>query len=555
MGRPLVFPFYLILCALLSPSPAFAGPISVPSIPINFTASYLQFIDNSGAFLASENGSFQARITNSKPESRSFYFVVVHVASHTIVWSANRNRHISQSSQLCLTAQGLTLYNDSTHPIWSTPPNPTPVSSMHLLESGNLLLLDFPTDLLVSDQTLPAGKSLVVSSDDDGELSQGSYRLVVADDDAVLQWNGMVYWKLSMDENAFRGHDSPRRFPHLQRYRGLLSVVSFDPIDTSSNQVMEGRPPVIAIAVVVLVCLRRRLSKKVARSKQDDEEMDLVSIPGLPVRIDYAELADATENFKNQIGSGGFGTVYKGTLLDGSEVGVKKITCLGSQGRREFLTEIAVIGKIHHVNLVRLRGSALCAHGPQKLLVYESGARLRWGAARGLAYMHSGCEHKIIHCDVKPENILLHHKSQVKISDFGLSKLLTPEQSSLFTALRGTRGYLAPGWLTSSAITDKSDVYSYGMVLLEIIRGNKNLTTRSNSSAAALSPCPSTWDSAGQQRVYFPPRRAGDARRGEVPGAGGPKVGRPSQKPRGREDGPYSTMLRKRGPQLEAHHD
>ncbi|KAG6394759.1 hypothetical protein SASPL_145349 [Salvia splendens] len=721
MGRPPVFPFYLfILCTLFSPSPALAGPISVPSIPINFTASYLQFIDNSGAFLASENSSFQARITNSKPESRSLYFVIIHVASHTIVWSANRNRHISQSSQLRLTAQGLTLYNDSTHPIWSTPPNPTPVSSMHLLESGNLLLLDStnnilwqsfdsPTDLLVSGQTLPAGKSLVASSGDDGELSQGSYRLVVGDDDAVLQWNGMVYWKLSMDENTFRdtslpvdflmfnatglflmggngqkivmkriikGNSQGLAFAKLD-YKGLLSVVSFDSIDRSSNQVMDGpsdrcqipmickkldvcssggscrcapgfhndprmnngdciptdtslvfpdscnnhtdfkylslrneldyfsndfTDPVIrgvnislcqslcskncsclgvffsqrfgscymitdylgsmksgsgdrvgyvkmvavgvpnsdvkdkpgfptivavllpssvvlAIAVVVLVCLRRRFS----RSKQDDEEMDLVSIPGLPVRIDYAELAEATENFKNQIGSGGFGTVYKGTLLDGSEVAVKKITCLGSQGKREFLTEIAVIGKIHHVNLVRLRG--FCAHGPQKLLVYEYMMRgsldrtlfqgdtvLDWkerceialGAARGLAYLHSGCEHKIIHCDVKPENILLHHKSQVKISDFGLSKLLTPEQSGLFTTLRGTRGYLAPEWLTSSAITDKSDVYSYGMVLLEIIRGSKNSTTRSNSSAAALSPCPSTWDSAGQQRVYFP---------------------------------------------------
>jgi serine/threonine protein kinase len=96
------------------------------------------------------------------------------------------------------------------------------------------------------------------------------------------------------------------------------------------------------------------------------------------------------------------------------------------------------------------------------------------GTARGLAYLHSECEHRIIHCDVKPENILLHDNLQVKISDFGISKLLSPEQSALFTTLRGTRGYLAPEWLTSSPISDKADVYSYGMVLLEIVRGRKN---------------------------------------------------------------------------------
>ncbi|XP_057769095.1 G-type lectin S-receptor-like serine/threonine-protein kinase At5g35370 [Salvia miltiorrhiza] len=742
MGRPLLLPFCFIL---LSADLILAGPISIPSIQINFTASYLQFIDNSGAFLASQKGSFEARITNSKPESKSFYFVVIHVASHTIVWSANRNRPISLSSQLRLTEKGLTLYNDTGLPIWSTPPNPRPVSSLHLLESGNLILLDsvnstvwqsfdFPTDLLVVGQPLRVGKSLVAPlGGDDGELSEGGYRLVVGDDDAVLQWNGMVYWKLSMDGKAFRdanfaveflivnttglflmGGENGRRvvmkrifdtaaanssdfgFAKLD-FRGLLSVVSFNSVDRTSKELLE-RPndkcqipmicrkldvcsnggscwcapgfhndpkinngdcvptdtslvlpdscnntwssasdytnikyfslrsdldyfsndftdPVIrdvnvsfcqnlcskncsclgvfftetsgscymirnylgsmksgsgnragyvkmvavgvrtsdvdnnkdafptiatvllpssvvlAIAVVALVCLRRRqrrrFSKKIARSKLDydgDEEVDFVSIPGLPVRIDYEELAEATQDFKNQIGSGGFGTVYKGTLRDGSEVAVKKITCLGSQGKREFLTEIAVIGKIHHVNLVRLKG--FCAHGAQKLLVYEYMKRgsldrslfqgepvLEWkerceiavGAARGLAYLHSGCEHKIIHCDVKPENILLHHESQVKISDFGLSKLLTPEeQSGLFTTLRGTRGYLAPEWLTSSAISDKSDVYSYGMVLLEIIRGGKNSSPQTwsdNSGSATLSP---TGDSVGQRRVYFP---------------------------------------------------
>ncbi|XVF36871.1 hypothetical protein REPUB_Repub19eG0096000 [Reevesia pubescens] len=229
-------------------------------------------------------------------------------------------------------------------------------------------------------------------------------------------------------------------------------------------------------------------------------DQDAFYIPGLPQKFDYEELDVATDNFKTHIGSGGFGAVYKGTLPDETVVAVKKITNLGIQGKKEFCTEIAVIGNIHHVNLVKLRG--FCAQGRQRFLVYEymnrgsldrslfgSGPVLEWqerfdialGTAHGLTYLHSGCEHKIIHCDVKPENILLHDHFQAKISDFGLSKLLSPEQSSLFTTMRGTRGYLAPEWLTNSAISEKTDVYSFGMVLLELVSGRKNCSMKSQS--------------------------------------------------------------------------
>jgi hypothetical protein len=227
----------------------------------------------------------------------------------------------------------------------------------------------------------------------------------------------------------------------------------------------------------------------------DDED---VIIPGLPTRFTYGELDAATDGFKWQIGSGGFGSVFRGELPDRSTVAVKRMNGLGAgQGRREFLTEIAVIGNVHHVNLVKLRG--FCAEGARQLLVYEfmnrgsldqtlfrrSGAgagALEWaarlhvcvGAARGLAYLHGGCDRKILHCDVKPENILLDDRGGVKIADFGLAKLMSPEQSGLFTTMRGTRGYLAPEWLMNAPITDKADVYSFGMVLLEIVRGGKN---------------------------------------------------------------------------------
>ncbi|KAA8546376.1 hypothetical protein F0562_002885 [Nyssa sinensis] len=254
-------------------------------------------------------------------------------------------------------------------------------------------------------------------------------------------------------------------------------------------------------------------------------DLDAFSIPGLPIRFDHEELEAATDNFKIQIGSGGFGAVYKGTLPDKTLVAVKKITNLGVQGKKDFCTEIATVGNIHHVNLVKLRG--FCAQGRQRMLVFEymnrgsldrtlfgNGPVLEWqerldialGTARGLAYLHSGCGQKIIHCDVKPENILLHDHFQAKISDFGLSKLLSPEQSSLFTTMRGTRGYLAPEWLTSSAISDKTDVYSFGMVLLEIVSGRKNcsLRTQSHSIDDDSSGGGHSSSSSGLGLVYFP---------------------------------------------------
>ncbi|CAN6339200.1 unnamed protein product [Urochloa humidicola] len=254
----------------------------------------------------------------------------------------------------------------------------------------------------------------------------------------------------------------------------------------------------------------------------DDANSDEVLIPGLPTRFTYAELDAATDGFRWQIGCGGFGSVFRGELADRSTVAVKRMNA--QQGRRrEFLTEIAVIGNVHHVNLVKLRG--FCAEGArQQLLVYEYmnrgsldhtlfrhaadppewAARLRVcvGAARGLAYLHGGCDRKILHCDVKPENILLDDRGGVKIADFGLAKLMSPEQSGLFTTMRGTRGYLAPEWLMNAPITDKADVYSFGMVLLEIVRGRKNSKLEDRSSENATSAASSS--SSGSTGGYFP---------------------------------------------------
>uniref|UniRef100_A0A2N9GXL2 Receptor-like serine/threonine-protein kinase n=1 Tax=Fagus sylvatica TaxID=28930 RepID=A0A2N9GXL2_FAGSY len=235
---------------------------------------------------------------------------------------------------------------------------------------------------------------------------------------------------------------------------------------------------IVFVIFAILLLRKNRLSK--IKTVKASAELEMISIPGLPRRFAYEELVAATENFKTHIGSGGFGTVYKGTLTDQTDVAVKKITNFGVQGNREFCTEM--FNNWEH---------------PPCQFEWQERVEIALGIARGLAYLHSGCEQRIIHCDVKPENILLHDNLQVKISDFGISKLLSREQSTFFTALRGTRGYLAPEWLTGTPISDKADVYSYGMVLLEIVTGRKNCSLQTHGL--------SSYSSSSEPRlIYFP---------------------------------------------------
>ncbi|XP_019051762.1 PREDICTED: G-type lectin S-receptor-like serine/threonine-protein kinase LECRK1 [Nelumbo nucifera] len=204
----------------------------------------------------------------------------------------------------------------------------------------------------------------------------------------------------------------------------------------------------------------------------------------------FAEIQKITQGFKEEVGKGGFGTVFKGTLPDGDNqkmVAVKRLHNM-LDGEKEFRTEMRVIAKTHHRNLVRLVG--YCYDGSNMLLVYEymsNGSlanllfteerQLHWhdrvgialSIARGLRYLHDECESQIIHCDIKPENKLMDELDCPKIADFGVSKLLKPDQIHTFTGLRGTTGYLAPEWLGNNPITVKADVFSFGVVLLELV--------------------------------------------------------------------------------------
>ncbi|KAL6328978.1 hypothetical protein AAG906_007268 [Vitis piasezkii] len=216
--------------------------------------------------------------------------------------------------------------------------------------------------------------------------------------------------------------------------------------------------------VFIVIIIGRYLMLKGKDVKEDGEDKDLLQVPGMPTRFSHEILVVATENFSRELGKGGFGSVFEGILTDGTKVAVKCINGL-SQTKDYFLAEVETIGRIHHLNLVRLVG--YCANKSNRCLVYEYMRKIILDIAKGLSYLHEECRQKIIHLDIKPQNILLDESFSAKVSDFGLSKLMDRDQSQVVTTLRGTPGYMAPEWLIS-AITEKVDVYSFGIVTLEI---------------------------------------------------------------------------------------
>ncbi|EEF36480.1 serine-threonine protein kinase, plant-type, putative [Ricinus communis] len=224
------------------------------------------------------------------------------------------------------------------------------------------------------------------------------------------------------------------------------------------------------------------------------EEDYLDQVPGMPTRFSFEDLKAITENFRKVLGEGGFGTAFEGTTADGTKIAVKRLNGL-DQVKKSFLAEVESIGSLHHMNLVRLLG--FCAEKSHRLLVYEfmsNGSLDKWifhqsrefvldwkqrkkiilDIAKGLTYLHEECSQKVIHLDIKPQNILLDNQFNAKICDFGLSKLIHRDQSKVVTTMRGTPGYLAPEWL-SSVITEKVDIYSFGIVVLEMLCGRRNI--------------------------------------------------------------------------------
>ncbi|CAM0902803.1 unnamed protein product [Alopecurus aequalis] len=253
---------------------------------------------------------------------------------------------------------------------------------------------------------------------------------------------------------------------------------------------------VVSLAVFALVALAGVFVWRQKRRKLLLELEELYTIVGRPNVFSYSELRSATDNFdsSNLLGEGGYGSVYKGKLSDGRVVAVKQLSESSSQGKVQFATEIETISRVQHRNLVKLYGCCLESKTP--LLVYEclengsldhalfgkGGLSLDWstrfeiciGIARGIAYLHEESSVRIVHRDIKASNVLLDADLNPKISDFGLAKLYDDKKTHVSTKVAGTFGYLAPEYAMRGHMTEKVDVFAFGVVALETVAGESN---------------------------------------------------------------------------------
>ncbi|KAI9127776.1 hypothetical protein K1719_000769 [Acacia pycnantha] len=261
-------------------------------------------------------------------------------------------------------------------------------------------------------------------------------------------------------------------------------------------------PSIIVLVAIVVLChnMVPKISKKKSQRSVDLSEnfgVDIITTMD-SLQIDMAIIKVATNNFseRSKIGKGGFGGVYKGVLRNGQEIAVKRLSRTSSQGVEEFKNEVLLIAKLQHRNLVRLLG--FCLEDDEKILIYEYVANkslnhflfdplkqreLNWperfkiirGIARGILYLHEDSRLKIIHRDLKPSNVLLDSNMNPKISDFGMARLITLDQiEGSTTRIVGTYGYISPEYAMHGYFSIKSDVFSFGVMMLEIISGRKN---------------------------------------------------------------------------------
>ncbi|QCE08412.1 putative receptor-like protein kinase At4g00960 [Vigna unguiculata] len=262
--------------------------------------------------------------------------------------------------------------------------------------------------------------------------------------------------------------------------------------------------PVVVIVFAVLIFIYIRLTARKPRKKfetqkeePDDDDGDDGIDASEPLQIRFSIIRDATNDFSdsNKLGQGGFGAVYRGTLPNGQEIAVKRLSANSRQGDAEFKNEVLLVAKLQHRNLVRLLGFSM--EGREKLLVYEfvpnksldyfifdetKRAQLDWdtrfkiiaGTARGILYLHQDSRLRIIHRDLKAGNILLDEEMNPKIADFGLARLFVVDQTHEDTQrVVGTYGYMAPEYALHGQFSEKSDVFSFGILILEIVSGQK----------------------------------------------------------------------------------
>ncbi|XP_041023700.1 probable LRR receptor-like serine/threonine-protein kinase At1g07650 isoform X2 [Juglans microcarpa x Juglans regia] len=303
--------------------------------------------------------------------------------------------------------------------------------------------------------------------------------------------------------------DVPRR----GTYGPLISAITIDsdfhPPDDRKRKIFLALGTVLLVSTLVFTILGI-LRWKGYLGGRTSREHDLQGLDLQTGFFTFRQIKAATNNFDaaNKLGEGGFGAVYRGTLLDGTTIAVKQLSSKSKQGNREFVNEIGMISGLQHPNVVRLYGC--CIERNQLLLVYEymennslahplfgpeeGPVKLDWhtrqkicvGIARGLAFLHEESPLKIVHRDIKTTNVLLDRDLNPKISDFGLAKLDEEENTHISTRVAGTIGYMAPEYALWGYLTYKADVYSFGIVALELVAGKNNMKFRPTDDFVCL---------------------------------------------------------------------
>ncbi|KAK9088663.1 hypothetical protein Scep_027745 [Stephania cephalantha] len=332
------------------------------------------------------------------------------------------------------------------------------------------------------------------------EAAGGPSKPVIKNFIAVVESNNLVihfYW-------AGKGTTG---IPDRGFYGPLISAITVDPNfeppipknpdkKTHTTLVIGVSTPTLFLILLTIGILWRR---RILRRKNSMDRADLRGIDLQMGSFTLRQIKAATKNFDaaNKLGEGGFGSVYKGLLSDGTVIAVKQLSSKSKQGSREFVNEVGMISALQHPNLVKLYGC--CVEANQLLLIYEymennclsralfgkdpsCRVKLDWatrykiclGIARGLAFLHEESKLKIVHRDIKTSNVLLDKDLNAKISDFGLAKLSDDVNTHISTRIAGTIGYMAPEYAMRGCLTAKADVYSFGVVTLEIVSGKSN---------------------------------------------------------------------------------
>ncbi|KAL4588801.1 hypothetical protein LXL04_001696 [Taraxacum kok-saghyz] len=327
-----------------------------------------------------------------------------------------------------------------------------------------------------------------------------------------MSWTPSKQDKNSPSAIENNNHDHNLKFSPLRKLLPLLHETSIGKSLGSSEDeaILVGAIAgasfllfLILIVVCCCCCFCRNKRKQKHKSNGDHKrkssdiplQMPPYQAPLGTSSFKYDDLATATRGFDKSmlLGQGGFGYVYKGVLPNGKKIAVKTLKANSRQGEREFQAEVDIISGVHHHHLVSLDG--YCISGDKRLLVYEyipnrtldyhlhrnrrsvidcsTRLKIALGAAKGFAYLHEECNPRIIHRDIKAANILIDSQYEAKVADFGLAKLSYDNNTHVSTRVMGTFGYLAPEYAKTGKLTEKSDVFSYGVMLLELITGRR----------------------------------------------------------------------------------